>query len=97
MPTLFFAGGNRANTIHYISNNQLIYDGEMVLMDAGCEYHGYASDITRTWPVSGSTFLHNAELIHRYDYYMAVKDEWLKSVMFARCIFHASVSRAVSS
>ncbi|KAL4230342.1 Xaa-Pro aminopeptidase 3 [Mactra antiquata] len=47
------AGGNRANIIHYIQNNQLIYDGELVLMDAGCEYHGYTSDITRTWPVSG--------------------------------------------
>ena len=46
-------GGNRANTIHYVHNNQLVRDGELVLMDAGCEYHGYASDITRTWPVSG--------------------------------------------
>ena len=47
------AGGNRANTLHYVKNNQDIGDGELVLMDAGCEYHGYASDITRTWPVNG--------------------------------------------
>ncbi|XP_071951353.1 xaa-Pro aminopeptidase 3-like [Antedon mediterranea] len=47
------AGGNRANTLHYISNNQVVQDKELVLMDAGCEYHGYASDITRTWPVNG--------------------------------------------
>ncbi|XP_041359633.1 xaa-Pro aminopeptidase 3-like isoform X2 [Gigantopelta aegis] len=47
------AGGNRANTIHYISNDQIIYGGELVLMDAGCEYFGYTSDISRTWPVSG--------------------------------------------
>ncbi|XP_022108080.1 probable Xaa-Pro aminopeptidase 3 isoform X1 [Acanthaster planci] len=47
------AGGNRANTLHYISNNQEILNNELVLMDAGCEYHGYASDITRTWPVNG--------------------------------------------
>lgn len=47
------AGGNRANIIHYINNNQLVMAGDLVLMDAGCEYHGYTSDITRTWPVSG--------------------------------------------
>ncbi|XP_035681598.1 xaa-Pro aminopeptidase 3-like [Branchiostoma floridae] len=47
------AGGNRANTLHYISNNQVINDGELVLVDAGCEYHGYVCDITRTWPISG--------------------------------------------
>ncbi|KAL1505290.1 hypothetical protein ABEB36_004885 [Hypothenemus hampei] len=47
------AGGNRATIIHYINNNQLVYGNELVLMDAGCEYHGYASDITRTWPVNG--------------------------------------------
>ncbi|XP_052278320.1 xaa-Pro aminopeptidase 3-like isoform X2 [Dreissena polymorpha] len=47
------AGGDRANVIHYTRNNCLINDGELVLMDAGCEYHGYTSDITRTWPVSG--------------------------------------------
>lgn len=47
------AGGNRATTIHYINNDNLVQDGELVLMDAGCEYHGYASDVTRTWPVNG--------------------------------------------
>merc|ERR1712071_716453 len=47
------AGGPRANTIHYINNNQLVDDGDMVLMDAGCQYHGYTSDLTRCWPANG--------------------------------------------
>lgn len=47
------AGGQNATTIHYIDNNQLVSDGDMVLMDAGCEYGGYSSDITRTWPING--------------------------------------------
>ena len=50
-------GGRRANTIHYTANNQIVAAGELVLMDAGCECHGYTSDITRTWPVSGITDL----------------------------------------
>ena len=49
----YIIGGNRANIIHYVNNNQLIHGDELVLMDAGCEYNGYTSDITRTWPVSG--------------------------------------------
>ncbi|CAL8289495.1 unnamed protein product [Boreogadus saida] len=56
------AGGNRANTLHYINNNQLIKDGEMVLLDGGCEYFGYVSDITRTWPVNGRFSGPQAEL-----------------------------------
>lgn len=47
------AGGTRATTIHYINNSQIVHDGELVLMDAGCEYGGYSSDITRTWPING--------------------------------------------
>jgi len=47
------AGGNRANTLHYIDNNKILEEGTLVLIDAGCEYQMYASDITRTFPVSG--------------------------------------------
>ncbi|KAG2345012.1 peptidase M24 [Suillus weaverae] len=48
------ASGPNALIIHYTSNNQVVQDGEMILMDAGCEYNGYASDITRTYPANGS-------------------------------------------
>lgn len=47
------ASGNSANTLHYIENNQTLKDGDLILIDAGCEYEYYASDITRTIPVSG--------------------------------------------
>jgi Xaa-Pro aminopeptidase len=46
------AGGN-ACVLHYIANDGLMGDGELVLVDAGSEYRGYASDITRTFPVNG--------------------------------------------
>ena len=48
------AGGNNANILHYINNNQVLNKDELLLIDAGCEYGLYASDITRTFPVSGS-------------------------------------------
>ena len=47
------AGGERACTMHYVRNDAPLVDGELVLIDAGCEFGGYASDITRTFPVSG--------------------------------------------
>ncbi len=46
-------GGDNATILHYHANNQKVADGELVLVDAGCEVNGYASDITRTWPVNG--------------------------------------------
>jgi Xaa-Pro aminopeptidase len=51
--TTIIAGGNNANTLHYIKNDKLLKEGDLVLVDAGCEYRFYASDITRTYPVSG--------------------------------------------
>ena len=47
------ASGDRARTLHYVSNNQECRDGELVLMDFGAEYGGYCADLTRTVPVNG--------------------------------------------
>ena len=46
-------GGNNACILHYIENNARLEEGDLVLVDAGCELDCYASDITRTFPVSG--------------------------------------------
>lgn len=46
-------GGDNATILHYIENNANVGDGSLVLIDAGCEVEGYASDITRTWPING--------------------------------------------
>jgi intermediate cleaving peptidase 55 len=47
------AGGRNASIIHYIRNNDVLKDGELVLVDAGGEYGGYIADITRSWPING--------------------------------------------
>jgi len=47
------AGGANACILHYVSNDQPLKDGDLLLIDAGCEVDGYASDITRTFPVNG--------------------------------------------
>jgi|TARA_B110000908_G_scaffold36142_1_gene43289 Xaa-Pro aminopeptidase len=51
--TSIVAGGANACTLHYNANNTKLNDGDLLLIDAGCELDGYASDITRTFPVSG--------------------------------------------
>ena len=45
--------GANACILHYTENNARLRDGDLVLIDAGCEFHGYAADITRTFPVNG--------------------------------------------
>ena len=47
------ASGDRARTLHYISNNEECMDGELLLMDFGANYGGYCADLTRTVPVNG--------------------------------------------
>lgn len=46
-------GGANACILHYTENSDLLRDGDLVLIDAGAEYEGYAADITRTFPVNG--------------------------------------------
>ncbi len=47
------AGGGNACTLHYVGNDAQLKDGDLLLIDAGCELDGYAADITRTFPVNG--------------------------------------------
>jgi Xaa-Pro aminopeptidase len=47
------AGGANACVLHYVSNDAPLREGDLLLIDAGCELDGYASDITRTFPVNG--------------------------------------------
>ena len=47
------ASGDRARTLHYVNNNEVCKDGELLLMDFGAEYGSYCADLTRTIPVNG--------------------------------------------
>ena len=64
--------GDRARTLHYVSNNEVCNDGELILMDFGAEYGGYCADLTRTVPVNGKFSKRQKEVynaclhLHRY-------------------------------
>jgi Xaa-Pro aminopeptidase len=51
--TSIIGGGGNATVLHYIDNKDQLQDGDLLLVDAGAEYKGYASDITRTFPING--------------------------------------------
>jgi Xaa-Pro dipeptidase len=60
-PVIAGAGEN-ASTLHYIENSADLAGNDLVVVDAGCEYKGYASDITRTLPISGRFWGKAAEI-----------------------------------
>jgi Xaa-Pro aminopeptidase len=66
------ASGDRARTLHYVSNNEECKDGELLLMDFGANYGGYAADLTRTIPVNGKFTDRQKEVynacLHLHDY-----------------------------
>jgi len=51
--TSIVAGGANATVLHYVTNREALRDGDLLLIDAGCEVHHYTADITRTFPVGG--------------------------------------------
>ncbi|MQL88229.1 hypothetical protein Taro_020789 [Colocasia esculenta] len=68
-------GGKNGSVIHYSRNDQNIREGDLVLMDVGCEFHGYLSDLTRTWPPCG-TFSSVQEAL--YDLILETNKECVK-------------------
>lgn len=71
-------GGENATILHYVENNAPLKDGDLVLVDAGAEYQGYAADITRTFPVNGRFTRSQREI------YDAVLDVQIKCVEATR-------------
>jgi intermediate cleaving peptidase 55 len=77
------ASGKNALILHYVSNQDVLKDGDLVLVDCGAEYSNYASDITRTWPVNGKFTLAQSKL------YQLVLD--VQKKMISKCVaFEAS-------
>ena len=70
--TPIIASGYNACVLHYITNDQVCMDGDVILMDFGCEYGGYASDLTRSIPVNGR-FTDRQRAV--YDAVLRVKNE----------------------
>jgi Xaa-Pro aminopeptidase len=64
-------GGANGCILHYIANNDELRDGDLLLIDAGAEYDGYASDITRTFPINGKFSPEQREL---YDVVLAAQE-----------------------
>ncbi len=60
--TTIAAGGDNACILHYVENDATLVDGELILVDAGCEVDFYASDVTRTFPVNGTFSLEQRAL-----------------------------------
>jgi Xaa-Pro aminopeptidase len=71
-------GGENSCILHYTSNRKTMYEGELLVVDIGAEYHGYTADITRTMPVSG-IFTREQGII--YDIVLKAQMEGIESCM----------------
>ncbi len=78
-------GGDNATILHYVENNMPLKDGDLILIDAGAEYQGYASDITRTFPVNGKYTQAQREV---YDVVLDVQE---------KCIEYTKVGNTVKA
>ena len=76
--TTIVGGGENAVILHYIKNDAVLQDGDLVCVDAGCEFGWYTADVTRTWPVNGKFTPAQKKL------YEAVLTSQLKAIEAAR-------------
>lgn len=75
--TPIVAGGANACVLHYVANDAVLRQGDLLLIDAGCELDGYASDLTRTFPVNGRFSAAQRQV---YDVVLAAQRAALESV-----------------
>jgi Xaa-Pro aminopeptidase len=90
------ASGNNANVLHYVENNKQCKAGDLILMDVGAEYANYASDMTRTIPVSGR-FSERQKAV--YNAVNRVKDEATKMLVPGTiwADYHVEVGKIMTS
>jgi Xaa-Pro dipeptidase len=69
--------GRNASTLHYVANNETLKGRQLVCLDAGCEWENYASDITRTFPISGKWTKEGSEI---YGVVERMQEECIKMV-----------------
>ncbi len=73
--------GANACTLHYIDNTARLADGDLLLVDAGCEYDYYASDVTRTFPVGALANQLRQRSLQQPDFFEALTDDPYRRVV----------------
>ena len=88
------ASGKNACILHYTSNNHVIKDNSVILIDAGCEYHMYASDITRSFPANGKFTSFQKDI---YSLVLSAQNEALKKMKIGNLIseFHSTAVKVI--
>lgn len=94
--TPIIASGDSANVLHYIENNKVCNDGDLLLMDVGAQYANYASDMTRTIPVNGRFTKRQREV---YNAVLQVKKEATKMLVPGNLWkpYHVEVGKLMTS
>jgi len=89
-------GGENATILHYVTNRDVLRDGDLLLVDSGAEVDCYACDVTRTWPVNGRF---SAEQRAIYDIVLAAQEAAIACVKpgAARNAFHEAAIRVIAA
>jgi Xaa-Pro aminopeptidase len=88
------AGGNNACVLHYFQNNEPLNKDELLLIDAGCEYNYYPSDITRAYPIAGKFNTAQAEL---YDIVLRANELCIEELKKPKVTYRSFHEKSVES